>query len=312
MNTAVSTGYSSIYVNCGTIENTGIEMSLNAVPISTKDVLWSVGGNISFNKNKITDLGLPETKYGTEYYQAYYGTNLSYYGSSAFPVNIFVKGKAIGQFWGYKTNGIFQNDEEANGLVYNGNALMAGDIAYIDTNEDGVINTEDRVIIGDPNPDFTFGFNTSLTYKAFTLSAQFYGSVGNEVVNANKLDNTNTYETRNILKEAYYQAWRPDSPSNTYPRLKTPLKELTDRLIEDGSFLRLSSLSLTWNVPMKRNSFIKGLQLTLTGRNLFTVTDYTGYNPDTNSFTNDSKRIGIDYGSAPVTRSYSCTLNFTL
>ena len=309
MSTAVSTGYSSIYVNCGSIQNNGVEFSLNAVPVSTKDFTWTIGGNISHNKNRITDLGLPVTKYGTEYYQAYYGTNLSYYGSSAFPVNIFIKGKPIGLFWGYKTNGIFQSDAEANGLVYNGNNLGAGDIAYVDTNGDGTINTEDRTIIGDPNPDFTYGFNTSLTYKDFTLTAQFFGSYGNEVVNANLLDNTNTHYDYNLLKEAYYEAWRPDRPSNTYPKLNTPLSELTDRMVEDGSFLRLGSLSLAWNLPIKKNKFVNGLLLTLTGRNLFTVTKYTGYNPDTNSFTDDPKRIGIDYGSFPVTRSYSVSLN---
>ena len=311
MNTAVSTGYSSIYVNCGSIQNNGIEVALNAVPVSTKDFTWTIGANISHNKNRITNLGLPLTKYGTEFYEAYYGTNLSYYASAAFPVNIFIKGKPIGLFWGYKTNGILQSDEEAHGLVYNGNELKAGDIAYIDTNEDGIINTEDRVILGDPNPDFTFGFNTSLTYKAFTLSAQFHGSIGNEVVNANKLDNTNTYYDYNILREAYYNAWRPEKPSTTYPRIGVPLSELTDRLIEDGSFLRMGSLSLTYDVPLKRSNLIKALQVTLTGRNLFTITNYSGYNPDINSFSNDPKRIGIDYGSAPITRSYSCTLNVT-
>lgn len=311
MNTAVSTGYSSIYVNCGSIQNNGIEASVNAVPVSTKDFTWTIGANISHNKNRITNLGLPLTKYGTEYYEAYYGTNLSYYASAAFPVNIFIKGKPIGLFWGYKTNGILQSDEQANGLVYNGNELKAGNIAYIDTKEDGIINTEDRVILGDPNPDFTFGFNTSFTYKDFTLSAQFHGSVGNDVVNANKLDNTNTYYDYNILTEAYRNAWRPEKPSTTYPRLGVPLSELTDRLVEDGSFLRMGSLSLTYNVPLKRSKFINAMQITLTGRNLFTITNYTGYNPDINSFSNDPKRIGIDYGSAPITRSYSCTLNVT-
>ena len=311
MNTAVSTGYSSIYVNCGSIQNNGVEVALNAVPVSTKDFTWTIGANISHNKNRITDLGLPVTKYGTHYYEAYYGTNLSYYASAAFPVNIFIKGKPIGLFWGYKTNGILQSDEAANGLVYNGNELKAGDIAYIDTNEDGIINTEDRVILGDPNPDFTFGFNTSISYKAFTLSAQFHGSVGNEVVNANKLDNTNTYYDYNILSEAYHNAWRPEKPSTTYPRIGVPLSELTDRLIEDGSFLRMGSLSLSYDVPLKRSKLIKALQVTLTGRNLFTITNYSGYNPDINSFSNDPKRIGIDYGSAPINRSYSCTLNVT-
>lgn len=311
MNTAVSTGYSSIYVNCGSIQNNGVEVAMNVVPVSTKDFTWTIGANLSHNTNRITDLGLPLTKYGTEYYQAYYGTNLSYYASAAFPVNIFVKGKPIGLFWGYKTNGIFQSDAEAGELVYNGNKLGAGDIAYIDNNGDGVINTEDRVILGDPNPDFTYGFNTSLTYKDFTLTAQFHGSYGNEVVNANKLDNTNTHYDYNLLKEAWYDAWRPDRPSTTYPKLDTPLSELTDRLIEDGSYLRMGSLSLTWNVPVRNWKIINALQLTLTGRNLFTITNYSGYNPDINSFSNDPKRIGIDYGSAPVTRSYSCTLNIT-
>lgn len=311
MSTAASTGYDEIYVNRGSIQNDGLEFSLRAIPVSTRDFSWTIGGNISFNKNKIVELGLPLTKYGTEYYEAYYGTNLSYHSAAGFPVNIFIKGKPVGMFWGYKTNGIFQSDEEAAGLTYNGNTLGAGDIAYVDTNEDGIINTEDRVILGDPNPDFTYGLNTSFTYKSVSLSAQFFGSYGNQVVNANKLDNTNTYYDYNILKEAYYEAWRADKPSTTYPKLGTPLNELTDRMVEDGSFLRLSSLSLSWDVPIKRSNVFKAIQLTVTGRNLFTWTKYTGYNPDVNSFSNDSKRIGIDYGSLPVTRSYSFTANFT-
>lgn len=311
MNTAVSTGFSSLYVNRGSIENKGLEFSVNGVPVSTRNFSWSIGANMSFNKNKITELGLPLTKYGTEEYEAYYGTNLSYYGSSAFPVNIFIKGMPVGQFWGYKTNGIFQSDEEAGGLVYNGNTLKAGNIAYIDTNNDGVITTEDRVVLGDPNPDFTYGFNTTFTYKSLSLNAQFYGSYGNEVVNANKLDNTNTHYDYNLLKESYFDAWRPDKPSTTYPKLGTPLSELTDRLVEDGSFLRLGSLSLSWNIPIKKSKVFRAAQLTAAGRNLFTLTNYTGYNPDVNSFANDSKRIGIDYGSAPVTRSYSFTVNLT-
>ena len=311
MNTAVSTGHSSIYVNRGTIQNNGIEISMNAVPVATRDVTWTVGGNISHNKNKILDLGLPETQYGLETYQAYYGTNLSYYGHEAYPVNIFIKGKPIGLFWGYKTNGIFQSDEQAGELVYNGTKLVAGDIAYIDTNGDGTITTEDRVILGDPNPDITYGFNTSIRYKAFTLAAKFFGTIGNDLINGNKLDNSNTYLEYNILREAYYDAWRPDKPSNTYPKIGTKLSELTDRFVEDGSFLRLSSLSLSWNVPIKRNNYVNGVLLTFTGRNLFTITNYTGYDPDVNSFTNDSKRIGIDYGSSPVNRSYSLSVNIS-
>ncbi len=311
MDAAASTGQSSIYVNRGTIRNKGIEFSFNAVPVSTRYFSWSIGGNLSLNRNKIEDLGLPLTQFGTEYYEAYYGTNLSYNGDVAFPINIFIKGQPVGVFWGYKTNGIFQSDEEAAGITYKGNVLGAGDIAYIDTNKDGTITTEDRVIIGDPNPDFTYGFNTNFTYRSFSLSAQFFGSYGNDVVNANKLDNCNTYSAYNILKEAYYEAWRADKPSKTYPKLGTPTKELTDRYVEDGSFLRLSSLSLSWNAPIKRSKIFKAVQLTVTGRNLFTWTKYTGYNPDVNSFTNDSKRIGIDYGSMPIARTYSFTANLT-
>lgn len=309
MNAPSSTGFGSLYVNRGTIRNTGEEFSINAVPIITKDLTWSIGCNISFNKNKILDLGLPEAKYGTETYQAYYGSNLSYYGYTAFPVNIFIAGKPIGLFWGYKTKGIFQSDEEANGLKYNGAKLGAGDIAYVDMNGDNVITTDDRTIIGNPNPDFTFGFNTSLKYKYFTIAAQFYGSYGNDIVNANLLENTSTYLENNILKDAYYNAWRSDKPSNLYPKLGTPLKEMTDRYIKNGSFVRLSSLSVTYDVPIKIKKVISGIQLSVIGRNLFTITNYDGYNPDVNSFSNDPTRIGIDYGSFPILRSYSLGVN---
>ena len=92
---------------------------------------------------------------------------------------------------------------------------------------------------------------------------------------------------------------------------QTIVVEKLSEFVEDGSFLRLSSLSLSWNVPIKRNNYVNGVLLTFTGRNLFTITNYTGYDPDVNSFTNDSKRIGIDYGSSPVNRSYSLSVNIS-
>ena len=154
-----------------------------------------------------------------------------------------------------------------------------------------------------------YGFTTNFDYKRFTLSLYFYGSYGNDIFNANLLQQENTYSSTNVRKDSYYQAWSEDNPGNIYPRLGFRLREPSDRQVEDGSFLRLGSITLGYRLPIGHGSFIRNLSISVTGRNLFTLTEYKGYSPDVNSFAADPMRIGIDWGGYPSTRSFAFGVN---
>lgn len=311
MEAPLSAGFDKITVNRGTILNKGFEFSIDATPIEKGNFSWSVGGNISFNKNLLVELGLAPGTFGDEEMIAFYGNNIASSADVQYPVNIFIEGKPVGLFWGYKTDGIWQNNEDAALYTYAGTAMQAGDVKFVDKNEDNVIDAADMDIIGDPNPDFTYGFTTDFTFKRFSLNFYFYGSYGNDIFNANLLQQENTYSSSNVRKDAYYKAWSEENPTNEYPRLGSRLREATDRQVEDGSFLRLGSVTLGYRVPIKSNKHIESLNLNVTGKNLFTLSGYKGYSPDVNSFATDPMRIGIDWGGYPFIKSIAFGLNVT-
>ncbi|MFY9364977.1 MAG: TonB-dependent receptor, partial [Bacteroidales bacterium] len=307
----LSSGFKTIAVNLGSMSNRGLEFSLDGYVINTKDFSWNIGGNISINRNKILYLGLNPSIFGTQEMVAYIGSNIASSSDLATAPNIFIEGYPIGLFWGYQTNGIYQSDEEAEGHSYSGTPRKAGDVRFVDQNGDNDINALDKVIIGDPNPDFTYGLNTTFTYKKLSLNMFFYGVYGNDVLNANLIKETSTHTSNNIRRVAYEQAWRSDAPGNTYPRIGYRFQEVSDRFIEDGSFFRLGSLTLAYNIPFKKIGWLQSIDLSFSAHNLFTLTKYSGYNPEVNSFSNDPTRIGIDFGGYPTTRSFSFGLSLT-
>ncbi|NLR91109.1 SusC/RagA family TonB-linked outer membrane protein [Flammeovirga agarivorans] len=312
-----STGFTSYLTNRGSIENKGIDFMLETVAYSKKDLTITVGGNISVVRSKVLDLGIPEAPVyinGQEQMASYYlGNNISTGTYFKQPANIFMVGQPVGVFWGYQTNGIYQTSEDAaNGPSVNGNAPSAGDIAFVDQNGDGNIDASDMTIIGDPNPDFIFGFNTKITYKNLTISALFTGSFGNDIVNGNLLIESDAYQNnKNVRPEAYYNAWRPGVGDASAPRLDHPDATLfTDRIVESGNYLRLSNLTIGYDLPIKSNS-ISRMNVFFAGRNLFTLTNYSGYDPEVTSFMSDGSIMGVDWNSFPNAKTYSLGLNVT-
>ena len=321
-----SSGFTSVWVNDGAIRNRGIELSVEATPISRGDFEWNVSGNISFNRNTITSLGSsgdggeiylsPGNKQNCAYY---YGAKI---GSSNFlnsVVNIFIQGQPIGLFYGYMTDGLVQEGETGIPITSGGKALEPGSIKYRDLNENGYLDEGDKTIIGDPNPDFTYGFSTSLSWKGLSFSAAFEGSYGNQITNANLIQETKTVSSTssysNIRREAYLNAWTPENPNTTYPRLDgmgtEELKFMTDRWVEDASFLRISNVSLSYMLPIPKNKVVRNISLGISGRNLYVFTKYSGWDPEVNSYGNSMERIGLDMGSYPNARTYSVDLKFT-
>lgn len=324
-----SAGFSSTYYNQGGLDNNGFEISLTGRPIDTKDWQWSITANFGLNRSEITDLGLDPYDFG------YIGEKVGYYGNTIGDhfgiVNIFLAGEAPGLFYGLVTQGIVQEDDitdqgvkyiKDDGTVgyytssYGSVTPTAGSIKFVDKNGDGVIDDDDKDIIGDPNPDFTYGFSTTLTYKRLTFSASFNGVQGVDRFNTNiRYIYTPGTRASNLTRQAYYGMWTSSNPSNEYPSAtyQLPNGVAMDRYVEDASYLRCSDLTLRYQMPsrwMKKIGFA-GASFSFSVKNVFVITDYRGYDPEVNSFAFDGLRPGIDMSSYPNPRSYIIGVNLT-
>jgi TonB-linked SusC/RagA family outer membrane protein len=318
INLPQSTGFSSMTINRGSLENKGLELALDGVVYKRDEMEFSVGGHIAFNRNKVLDLGLPASTVwidGEEREEIYYlGNTVStgtYFKAAA---NIFMEGQPIGMFWGYETNGVYHDQESADaGPTYKGNPNKAGDLVFVDQNGDGNINPDDFTIIGNPNPDFTYGFDLIARFGRFSLKVLFDGVYGNEIANGYNLELGHAEsQTKNILTSAYENAWSEENPDNSGTRVGYDLRNagFVDLIVEDGSYLRLNILTLSYDIPVKK-SFVKNLNVYASGRNLFYLTNYSGYEPQVTSFLYDGTIMGVDWVGTPNVRSLLFGINLT-
>ena len=222
--------------------------------------------------------------------------------------NIFVEGEETSLFYGFETDGIYQTDDTD--IVAN---AVPGDVRIVDQNNDGIIDSDDLTFIGNPNPDFIYGMNFNFRYKRFNVSMLLNGVHGNDIANGNLLTIGNASgQFQNISTDAYYNAWRPDAPSNTHPRIGYDTVgdiAITDRIIEDGSFLRLNNLTIGYDLPVDNFNLFQRFNVFVTAQNLFTWTSYSGYNPEISSFLYDGLRNGVDWNGAPDAKSLSLGVN---
>ena len=203
--------------------------------------------------------------------------------------------------------------------MWNGQQIVGGMLNYVDVNDDGVIDMHDRVLLGDPNPDFVYGFSTTLSWKGLTLDVLFNGVLGRDIVNANLyMENFSVGGgTKNRRTDAYGYAWREGDPNGTnattkYQSLTAPQPtEVGSWVVEDGSYLRLSNITLSYDIPMKKTSALKRLNVYVSGNNLFVWTKYSEYDPEVNSFSGNAGIIGVDWNSYPSVRSVLVGLNLT-
>ena len=300
----VTSGYSDIYVpfiNAGEIRNTGFEIKLKTKNIQREDFNWSSDFVFSYNENEVIDINsdVPMTtgSIGLNY-------NLSRIQNGQ-PVNIF---------YGYVQDGLFQNPQEVENHATQvpgdspSNSTSPGDIRYADLNQDGVITDADRAFIGDPNPDFIFSLNNTVNYKNFTLSVFLQGVYGNQIFNANRIFTEGMAVTTNQTA-AVTERWTGEGTSNTMPRAvygdPNNNSRASDRFVEDGSYLRVKSVRLGYNFPEKifGKKYFKNATIFLSGQNLLTITDYSGFDPEVPT-------SGIDNNFYPVTRTVSLGINF--
>lgn len=313
-----SNGFATMPINRGEIENRGLEISLDGEVIKKNDLTLNTGVHISFNRNKVIYLGLDEStiyQNGEALQRVYYeGSSVStgnYFKQSA---NVFMEGQPVGMFWGYQTNGIYKTQAEATaGPTLNGTPNKAGDVILVDHSGNGNVSDEDKTFIGNPNPDFIFGFNFSLQYKRLTFSALFDGVFGNDVANGSLMELSYAENLpKNILNETYDNAWRSDgSSTGSFPRIGYRSGQFfSDRIVEDGSYMRLNNLSLGYDIPTKFLGMSK-VNVYATGRNLWMMTKYKGYDPQVTSFMYDGSIMGVDWLGMPSAKTFLVGVNIT-
>ncbi|NGM66909.1 SusC/RagA family TonB-linked outer membrane protein [Sphingobacterium sp. SGR-19] len=279
-----SSGFDQQWVNDGEISNRGFELGFNAGIIQREELSWSIGGNFALNRNKVVAMGESD--------RVVTGSLIEMVRQN---VNHFIIGQPMYAFYGYRSDGIIQSLEEGIEAGLTGAEAIPGEIKYVDIagadgNPDGTIDpTYDRVVIGDPTPNFIYSFNTSVSYKRFDLNAQFYGVYGNDV-----------FDLQKMTPSRQVQRWTPDNPSNLYPRANnTRGYKASDFFVEDGSFLRLQNVTLGYNL---RPGIIKGIsniRLYASGNNLLTITKFNkGFDPEVGL-------DGINWGNYPRPRAYS-------
>ncbi len=317
-----SSGFGSVSMNSGSVRNAGVELSVEAVPVKIgKRFEWTVEGNISLNRNRILDIGTGKESSeirtddrGGSVNAAYFlGSSLT---NSSPAINIFAEGLPMGLFYAYKFDGIVQEGETGPGFA-EGETRGPGYIKYKDLNGNGYIDSGDRCIVGDPNPDFTFGFSTSLRWKQLMLSAAFVGSYGNDIFNLNLNSDWNVANTStNVRRDAYVNAWTPENRSNSWPALGCMTSSdytdrYSDRYVEDGSYLRLANLTLSYDLIVRRkDSVLKSVNMGVTAGNVFVLTRYSGWDPAVNSYGSNLMKAGVDNGSYPAMRSWTLNLKF--
>jgi TonB-linked SusC/RagA family outer membrane protein len=276
----------TIQTNAGQIENKGFEFSIGSVN-TTGEFRWTTDLNMSFNKNEVTRL---------DYTKVYFFGNI--YSNNS-DVAIVREGLPLGVFYGYISDGV---DPET------------GDLSYRDLNANGMFDPGDRTIIGDANPDFTYGMTNSFTWRNFDFSFFLQGSQGNDIYNATRIDLEGMFDSKN-QSTAVLRRWTTDNRNTDVPRAigggNTRNVLNSTRFVEDGSYLRLKSITLAYNLGIhtlnKLN--LQKLQLYVTGQNLLTFTNYSGFDPEVNAFGRSATELGIDYGTYPQSRTVSFGVN---
>lgn len=329
--------------NYGSIENKGLEITLDANPVQLKNFSWDSNFQISFNKNKL--LSLSDTENAT----------LVGYGQWGDVVCVSEIGKPLYNFYGYKVEGVYKDLDDiqnsakpakypSDGVFSRGNTVWVGDIKYKDVDENGIIDERDRTDLGSPLPKFTFGWTNTFRYRNLDLSIFLNGSYGNKVMNYNSLTLTHMNSTwTNQLQSVVSKRARlePIDPTIVYAdgskwfdhidnvRVKNPGTKIphssindpndndriSDRYVEDGSFLRIKNITLGYTFPkaLLNKAKIENLRVYVNIQNLYTFTKYTGYDPEVGASTQDSSGLtyGLDNGRYPSPAMYSFGLNIT-
>ncbi|OUJ70552.1 SusC/RagA family TonB-linked outer membrane protein [Hymenobacter crusticola] len=317
-----SAGVDNVTRNLGEVQNKGLELGINTQNVQSQNngFTWNTSLNLSINRNEVLDLGTLANDQGQQVgRQIITNTNNNDFA-------ITQKGSPLGAFYGYVTQGLFQSQAEIDAANQtarekSGNAsalyqsgAKPGDIRFADLNGDGVINGSDRKIIGNPNPKLQGGITNNFSYKGVELSVLFQGSFGNDIYNENRI-------TTEGMSDAFNQTtrvldrWTPTNTNTDVPRAvagdPNQNNRFSTRFLEDGTYVRLKNLTLAYNLPANLTKKISSsnIRVYVTGQNLVTWTNYSGYDPEVSASPFAALGFGRDFGVYPQARTYTAGIN---
>lgn len=294
--------------NAGTVVNRGFEFEVNYRKAINRDWRYEISANFATVHNEVISLAGGRPIPAGRIDNNLYGT-------------ITTEGQPIGEFYLLQMDGIFQTPLEVFTHAYQGAGIMPGDVKFRDMNHDGVIDQNDRVYAGSPIPKFTYGFTGNLSYKELDLTLFFQGVNGNKIYNQVLTDIEGFYRSFNITERAASKAWTKQGSTNAFPRLSWTgaqnNKQASTRFLENGSYLRLKNVQLGYRIPAGVLSHwkVSGVRLFVSVQNAFTITKYTGLDPEMATSANAAtsgdgdKAIGIDWGTYPSARTYTAGVN---
>ncbi len=315
----ISAGYGEAMRNIGKVKNTGWEFTVNTVNIQNKDFRWTSSFNISFNKNKVLRLNEDVESYSSI---ATFDQNFN-----STPNYIAKTGMPIGMMYGLLYDGTYKLDEfdyvGGNYIIKPGIATYSSEAntqpgypKYRDVNKDGIIDSNDRTIIGQGDPKHIGGFTNNFEYKGFDLSIFLQWSYGNDILNANRLMFENGFNKKKDLNQfaSYADRWTFDNPNSDIPRMSTSSSNLviSSHIVEDGSYLRIKTVALGYTLPkdILKHLYISRARVYVSAQNLYTFTNYSGYDPEV-SIKNTALNPGLDFSAYPRAASFNFGLNLT-
>ena len=297
------------WMNAGSVSNKGFEVTLGYDGKIGNDFQYHINGNVSTYKNKVKSLGSGANIPGK-------GIHLGY-----FSYTMTEPGQPIGYFYGYKTDGVFQTQEEIDNYKNNGQMVMPnakpGDLKFQDLNKDGKLDDEDRTMTGNPHPDFTFGLTLGAEWKGFDISAFFQGSVGNDILNILKYDIYSGTGWYNAPKDILTTYWNGPGSTNENFAIDADSRmnlEMSDWYVENGSYVRLKNLTIGYTLPSEwtKKITINNLRFFVAAQNLFTITGYSGLDPEIGEINNSPLYKGCDMGFYPQPRTFMFGLSLKL
>jgi len=304
------TGFTSIIDNVGSIENKGIEIEIGGDPLVGK-VRWNTGLNFSANRNKVLNLGNID-RLGYRTTKGGYSVND--------PFMYLIVGKSFGQIYGYGYEGTWKTSEAKEAAAY---GQLPGDRKFTDANSDGVINRQDLKVIGNAFPDFIFGWNNRVSYKNLELNFLIQGTKGNDIFNMGRIRMENPGEG---TSSRLLDRWTPENQDTDVPgfidqktreeagltnKIAIGSDQRISRWVEDGSYVRLKNITLSYNLPKSVIDRIRlsNLKVFVSGTNLITLTKYTGYDPEVSSYNGNDAQIGVDFSNYPQSKIVNFGLN---
>jgi TonB-linked SusC/RagA family outer membrane protein len=304
VNLPVTSGFTNALRNVGSVKNNGVELSLNTLNVTREKFTWRTTLSAAANRNEVVDLGIASEIPNTD--------DKGISGQTGGAVMVIRVGEPLGSFYGLRTDGLYQ-EGDACPLSSRRATLdcVPGEYKYVDTNGDGRISSADRVILGNGQADWYGGLTNEFTAGPFNLNVFFNGSFGNEVLNGPAINIRNVNTFSNQTADARNR-WTPTNTNTNVPRANANRpREVYDVHVEDGSFIRLQSLTLGYRVPERFARGLNNARIYVTGQNLWLSTDYSGFDPEVNSFGGDARARGIDLGAYPRARIWSLGANVT-